>query len=91
MIPIATVYAVWRKIYTKTMHHTAMTAKMLSHISGWEERDKNMKAHFNFYFDIVHSKISQKSVLLYVLIILITAVAGSALYDLIKNIITVLH
>ena len=55
-----------------------------------EERDKNMKAHFNFYFDIVHSKISQKSVLLYVLIILITAVAGSALYDLIKNIITVL-
>ena len=56
-----------------------------------EGRDKNMKAHFNFYFDIVHSKISQKSVLLYVLIILITAVAGSTLYDLIKNIITVLH
>lgn len=56
-----------------------------------EERDKNMKAHYNFYFDIVHSKISQKSVLLYVLIILITAVSGSALYDLIKNIITVLH
>ena len=56
-----------------------------------EERDKNMKAHYNFYFDIVHSKISQNSVLLYVLIILITAVAGSALYDLIKNIITVLH
>ena len=55
-----------------------------------EERDKNMKAHFNFYFDIVHSKISQKSVLLYVLIILITALASSALYDLIKNIITVL-
>lgn len=55
-----------------------------------EERDKNMKAHFNFYFDIVHSKISQKSVLMYVLIILITAVAGSALYDLIKNIIYVL-
>ena len=54
------------------------------------ERDKNMKAHFNFYFDIVHSKISQKSVLLYMLIILITAVAGSALYDLIINIITVL-
>lgn len=55
-----------------------------------EERGKNMKAHYNFYFDIVHSKISQKSVLLYMLIILITAVAGSALYDLIINIITVL-
>ena len=23
-----------------------------------EERDKNMKAHFNFYFDIVHSKLN---------------------------------
>lgn len=55
-----------------------------------EERAANMKAHYNFYFDIVHSKISQKSVLLYMLIILITAVAGSALYDLIINIITVL-
>lgn len=55
-----------------------------------EERDKNMKAHFNFYFDIVHSKISPKSVLLYMLIILITAVAGSALYDWIKNIIAIL-
>lgn len=52
-----------------------------------EERDKNMKAHYNFYFDIVHSKISKNSVILYVLIILFTAVAGSALYDLIKNII----
>lgn len=52
-----------------------------------EERDMNMKAHYNFYFDIVHSKISQNSVLLYLLIILITAVTGSAMYDLIKQII----
>lgn len=55
-----------------------------------EERDKNMKAHYNFYFDIVHSKISQNSVFLYLLIVLITAIVGCALYDLIKNIITVL-
>lgn len=48
-----------------------------------QERDGNMKAHFNFYFDIVHSKISPESVMLYVLIILITAIVGSALYDLI--------
>ena len=52
-----------------------------------EERDANMKAHYNFYFDIVYSKISQNSVVLYLLIILITAVLGSALYDLIKIII----
>ena len=48
-----------------------------------EERDKNMKAHFNFYFDIVHSKISQNGVLLYLIIVLITAVAGCAIYDII--------
>lgn len=48
-----------------------------------EERDKNMKAHYNFYFDIVHSKISQNSVALYLMIVLITAVAGCAIYDII--------
>ena len=48
-----------------------------------EERDKNMKAHYNFYFDIVHSNISQNSVLLYLMIVLITAVAGCAIYDII--------
>lgn len=55
-----------------------------------EERDKNMKAHYNFYFDIVHSKISQNSVLLYVLIMLLTEVAGNAIYGLIRNIIMLL-
>lgn len=55
-----------------------------------EERDKNMKAHYNFYFDIVHSKISQNSVLLYVLIMLLTAVAGNAIYGLLRNIIMLL-
>lgn len=53
-----------------------------------EERGANMKAHYNFYFDIVHSNISQNSVVLYLLIILLTAVVGSAIYDLIKNIVT---
>ncbi len=48
-----------------------------------EERDKNMKAHYNFYFDIVHSKISQNSVFLYLMIVLITAVSGCAIYDII--------
>lgn len=55
-----------------------------------EERNKNMKAHYNFYFDIVHSKISKNSVLLYVLIMLLTAVAGNAIYGLIRNIIMLL-
>ena len=55
-----------------------------------EERDKNMKAHYNFYFDIVHNKISKNSVLLYVLIMLLTAVAGNAIYGLMQNIIMLL-
>lgn len=54
-----------------------------------EERDKNMKAHYNFYFDIVLSKISKQSVFLYLLIIWITAIMGSALYDFIKGIFSV--
>ncbi len=48
-----------------------------------EERDVNMKAHYNFYFEIAHSKISQNSVALYLMIVLITAVAGCAVYDII--------
>lgn len=55
-----------------------------------EEREKNMRVHFNFYFDIVHSKISQESVMLYMLIILITAIVGSALYDFLKMLIDIL-
>lgn len=56
-----------------------------------EERSKNMKAHYNFYFDILHNHISKNSVLLYVLIILSTAVAGSGLYDLIKTLIMMIR
>lgn len=55
-----------------------------------EERDKNMKAHYNFYFEIIHSSISKNSMFLYVLAILATAVAGSAIYDLIKTLISLL-
>lgn len=55
-----------------------------------EERDKNMKAHYNFYFGIVHSKISKNSMLLYLIIIMITALISSALYDLIKQLFMIL-
>lgn len=56
-----------------------------------EERDKNMKAHYNFYFDIVHNTISKNSVILYILILLLTAVVGNGMYDLVKTLIALKH
>ena len=49
-----------------------------------EERDHNMKAHYNFYFTMEHHKISKLSLLFYLFIVLLLGVFDSALYDLIK-------
>ena len=49
-----------------------------------EERDANMKAHYNFYFTMEHNKISQLSMIVYLLIVLIIGVMDGALYDLFK-------
>ncbi|MGM9683062.1 MAG: hypothetical protein ACI3XQ_05640 [Eubacteriales bacterium] len=53
-----------------------------------EERDKNMKAHYNFYFDVEHRKISKSSMFLYFIIVLLTSILGSSIYDLIKYIVS---
>ena len=53
-----------------------------------EERDSNMKAHYNFYFTMEHNKISQISMLVYLFMVLLTGALGGALYDLIKFIIS---
>ena len=55
-----------------------------------EERDLNMKAHYNFYFTMEHNEISKMSMLIYLLVIFICGAFGSALYDLIKFIISLL-
>ena len=49
-----------------------------------EERDHNMKAHYNFYFTMEHNKISKISMLVYLLLVLLIGAMGGAIYDLFK-------
>ncbi|MBR5479170.1 MAG: hypothetical protein IKU84_03245 [Clostridia bacterium] len=55
-----------------------------------EERDLNMKAHYNFYFTMEHNKISQLSMMIYLFVVFLCGAFGSALYDLVKTIISLL-
>ena len=49
-----------------------------------EERDYNMKAHYNFYFTIEHNEISKMSMIVYLFMVLLTGALGGAIYDLFK-------
>ena len=49
-----------------------------------EERDLNMKAHYNFYFTMEHNEISKLSMVVYLLMVLLTGALGGAIYDLFK-------
>ena len=49
-----------------------------------EERDSNMKAHYNFYFTMEHSEISKMSMFVYLLLVLLIGAMGGAIYDLFK-------
>ena len=49
-----------------------------------EERDSNMKAHYNFYFTMEHNEISKISMLVYLLLVLLIGAMGGAIYDLFK-------
>ena len=49
-----------------------------------EERDHNMKAHYNFYFTMEHNEISKTSMLVYLLLVLLIGAMGGAIYDLFK-------
>ena len=49
-----------------------------------EERDHNMKAHYNFYFTMEHNEISKISMLVYLLLVLLIGAMGGAIYDLFK-------
>ena len=53
-----------------------------------EERDCDMKAHYNFYFTMEHNEISKISMMIYLFALFIFGALGSALYDLIKFIIS---
>lgn len=49
-----------------------------------ESRKTNLKGHFNFYFDIAKEEVSQVSMMIYMILLLLIGAAGSAMYDLIK-------
>lgn len=49
-----------------------------------EERDFNMKAHYNFYFTMEHNQISRLSMLIYLLMVLLIGALGGGIYDLFK-------
>lgn len=55
-----------------------------------EERDYNMKAHYNFYFTMEHNEVSKSSMLAYLFIVLLTGALGGAIYDLFKLVIGLL-
>ena len=49
-----------------------------------EERDSNMKAHYNFYFTMEHNEISRMSMFVYLFMVLLIGTLGGAIYDLFK-------
>ena len=49
-----------------------------------EERDSNMKAHYNFYFTMEHNEVSKMSMFVYLVLVLLIGVLGGAAYDLFK-------
>ena len=49
-----------------------------------EERDFNLKAHYNFYFTMEHNKISKSSIFFYIVIVLLIGVSDGIIYDLFK-------
>ena len=49
-----------------------------------EERDSDMKAHYNFYFTMEHNEISKMSMLVYLFMVLLIGALGGAIYDLFK-------
>ena len=49
-----------------------------------EERDSDMKAHYNFYFTMEYNEISKLSMLVYLFMVLFTGALGGGIYDLFK-------
>ena len=49
-----------------------------------EERDYNMKAHYNFYFTMEYNEVSKMSMFIYLLMVLLTGALGGGIYDLFK-------
>lgn len=54
----------------------------------WQQnRDYNLKGHFNFYYNLAKNSISKGSMLLYILLLLGIGIIGDMLSELVKNLI----
>ena len=49
-----------------------------------EERDSDLKAHYNFYFTMEHNEVSRLSMFIYLFMVLLIGALGGAIYDLFK-------
>ena len=49
-----------------------------------EERDSDLKAHYNFYFTIEHNEVSRLSMVIYLFMVLLIGALGGAIYDLFR-------
>lgn len=49
-----------------------------------ESREKNLRGHFSFYFDITRNAVSKSSMLTYLVLLVFFGAMGNALWDLIK-------
>ena len=52
-----------------------------------EERDSDMKSHYNFYFTMEHNEISKMSMFVYLFMVLLIGALGGAIYDLFRLVI----
>ena len=49
-----------------------------------QERDSDLKAHYNFYFTMEHNEVSRLSMFIYLFLVLLIGALGGAIYDLFK-------
>lgn len=49
-----------------------------------QERDSDLKAHYNFYFTMEHNEVSRLSMFIYLFMVLLIGALGGAIYDLFK-------
>ena len=54
----------------------------------WDQtRERNLLGHFNFYFSIVRNSVSRVSMIMYLVLLLLIGITGSALWELIMMLI----
>ena len=56
----------------------------------YQNRDNNLQGQFNFYYNIAKNSISKASMFLYMVLILTISIIGDSLYDLVKDLLSLI-